>query len=291
MSKVAKRRILVVGCGALGGILIERLEQFTNVVGLDPSARVKNRRHIVTNAKALKGKSFDGLIVSTKCYDLESSLIPLKNTITAQRILFLQNGILNLSSIERLFPTTSFVRGVTTSAIGIPGGKPLFYYQGEFFVSPHQGKDSQAAMWFRQLFTEAGLNTSVVSNPQSIVWAKLIFSAVMNPLPVITSGGYDVLAKDPEIWRLVRQAAAEGRSVARALKIRLAFDPLQLISRVRTGDLAGIRHRGSIADDAFAHRKTELDFITGALVKQAHKLRVKVPALEFILKKAKAAGA
>jgi 2-dehydropantoate 2-reductase len=113
----------------------------------------------------------------------------------------------------------------------------------------------------------------------------------MNPLPVITGQGYDILKKDQKTWELVRRAVKEGRAVAGALGVRLAFDPMRLIHRVREGDLQGIPHRGSLAPDIKARRPTELDFITGVLVRQAHKAGVKTPALEAILVKARMAGA
>src|SRR5436190_18923303 len=102
----------------------------------------------------------------------------------------------------------------------------------------------------------------------------------MNPLPVITGRGYDILRMDQKTWRLVRQAVQEGRAVARALGVRLAFDPMRLIQRVRQGDLEGISYQGSIFQDVFLGRPTELDFITGALVRQARSTGIKIPALD-----------
>lgn len=99
------------------------------------------------------------------------------------------------------------------------------------------------------------------------------------------------MKKDQKTWKLVRQAVEEGRAIAKALDVRLAFDPIRLIHRVRSGDLAGISYKGSIFQDILAGRPTELDFITGALIRQARKVGVKTPALELILVKAKAAGA
>lgn len=113
----------------------------------------------------------------------------------------------------------------------------------------------------------------------------------MNPLPVATGRGYEVLSQDQEIWHLVRQAVDEGRAVDKARGVRLAFDPLSLIRRVRDGDLAGIAHRGSIAQDIVAGRPTEAEYITGALIREGRKTGIDTPALRWILAKAKDAGA
>ena len=291
MSVLAKRRVLVLGCGALGGSLIGCISSCVNVNVVDPSPGVRVEKNLFHSAGALKNQSFDGIIVATKCYDIDKALMPLKGHVFSRRILFLQNGILNLTRIRRAFPEASIVRGVTTSAIGISSRRSFFHYKGEFFLAPEDEKKNGAVGWFGRLFADAGLKTIVVSKSSRIIWAKLIFSAVMNPLPVMTGQGYDILKKDQEIWKLVRQAVEEGRAVTKALGLRLAFDPLKLIDRVRDGDLAGISHRGSIFQDISAGRRTELDFITGALIRQARRSGMKTPALDSIFSRARAAGA
>jgi len=291
VSKTSQRCVLVLGCGALGGALIERLGRCADVNVVDPSPRVRVPEHIFHSVQALQERSFDGLIVATKCYDLNRALMPLKNRAFVGRILFLQNGILDLRDILRAFPQAAIVRGVTTSAVGISSRRAVFHYQGEFFLAPEGSKKNEAVGWFGRLLADAGLKTSLVSKSSRIVWAKLIFSAVMNPLPVMTGQGYDILRKDKEIWKLVQQATQEGRMVARRLRVRLAFDPLRLIHRVRDGDLKGISHWGSMFQDISAGRPTELDFITGALIRQARQAGVKTPALDMILQRAKLAGA
>ena len=142
-----------------------------------------------------------------------------------------------------------------------------------------------------RFFCKCGIGTKAFRDPNGAIWAKLIFSAVMNPLPVITGQGYDILKKDHDIWALVQQALGEGRKVAQVLGVRLAFNPVDLIHRVREGDLAGISHRGTIFQDMSAGRGTELDFITGALIRRARRTGIKTPALDSIFFRAKALGA
>ena len=290
-DSASTRSVLVIGCGALGGVLIERLNCCADITTVDPSPRVRIKKQIIQSAEALKGQYFDGAIVATKCYDVDNALLPLKNCVIIKRILFLQNGILNLTKIRRSFPKAAIVRGITTSAIGTLSQKSFFYYEGKFFLAPEDDKKNEAVGWFGRLFSDAGLKTSLVSKSSCIVWAKLIFSAVMNPLPVITGQGYDILSKDQEIWKLVLQAIEEGKAVSRVLGVRLAFDPLKLIDRVRNGDLVGIKHRGTIFQDRSNGRLTELDFITGALIRNARKAGINTPALDSILARCKAAGA
>lgn len=285
-----KRSVLVMGCGAMGGILAQGMSHCAEIVVIDPSPRVKLKTPALPDAGPIKGQRFDGLIVATKCYDIEQALRSLKNQIFFSRVLFIQNGVINLTELARLVKDASIVRGVTTSAIGVSSGRAFFHFQGQFYLGTENSHEGEAPGWFNRLLSDAGLKTTLMQNPSRFVWAKLIFSAVMNPLPVITGRSYDILRADKDIWQLVKQGAMEGRSVAQALGIRLAFDPLKLIYRVREGDLAGIPHRGTMYDDMGLNR-TELDFITGAIIRQARKVGLKTPALDLIFQRAKSAGA
>ena len=287
----SQRRVLMVGCGALGGAMLERLDHAAQITVLDPSPRAIVSKRVWRQSSELAGQSFDGIIVVTKSYDLQASLRSLKGRVRAPRMLLLQNGIFDLSEILPFFADTSIVRGVTTSAAGIAAGKSVFHYQGDFYLAAQGAEMNEAVRWFGYLLKDAGFKARLVTESSRIIWAKLIFSAVMNPLPVITGQGYDVLIKDRKIWDLVHQAVKEGKAVARALGVRLAFDPWKFIQRVERGDLSGIPHRGSIYQDMMKRRPTELEFITGALVREAHKMGVTTPALSLILQRARSAGA
>jgi 2-dehydropantoate 2-reductase len=225
------------------------------------------------------------LIFATKIMGLRKAVEETAG-LDPQMVFFPQNGIFDIGWTKSFFKNTKVCRGVTTMACQEIGpGQVALLYRGNIYAG------GDGAELVAGLFRKCGIGAKAYRNPNGPVWAKLIFSAVMNPLPVITGQGYDILRKDQEVWKLVRKAVEEGRAVARALGVRLAFDPAQLIYRVRKGDLAGISHRGSIFQDISAGRPTELDFITGALVHRADKVGVKTPSLDSILQRARLAGA
>ena len=239
----------------------------------------------VSSLSQLHGEKIDVLIFATKVMDLSRALRDAE-ALDPQCIFFPQNGIFDTHWAKDIFKTAKICRGVTTMACQETAcDQVTLFYRGNIYVG------GNGAILVAELFRQCGISAKAYRDPIGSIWAKLIFSAVMNPLPVMTGQGYDILRKDQETWKLVRQAVKEGRAVARALGVRLAFDPLGLIHRVRDGDLAGISHRGTICQDISAGRPTELDFITGALVRQARKVGVKTPALSSILIKARMAGA
>jgi 2-dehydropantoate 2-reductase len=240
---------------------------------------------IISSLSKIQGKKIDVLIFATKVMDLRSAVSQAAG-LDPKYVLLPQNGLFDISWIKRRFKKATVCRGVTTMACQESAlDEVTLLYRGNFYIG---GKGSALV---GGVLRKAGMNVMLCKDPRRAVWAKLIFSASMNPLPVMTGQGYEVLRTDGKIWRLVCNAVNEGRAVSRILGVRLAFDPLKLVQRVRSGDLAGIAYRGSMANDVLLGHPTEIDFITGALVRQARQVKVKTPALDSILLRSKLAGA
>jgi len=300
---IVRPTVLIIGAGALGKCLAALLadQAVITVYERNPvTCRALMKGWFVFNEKRrmkkvkvravvslaeLKGTKIDVLIFATKIMDLRGAAAEAAG-LDPQCVFFPQNGIFDTGWMKRFFKTAKTCRGVTTMACQeIDPGQVTLFYRGNIYAG------GDGAPLIAGLFRKCGIGTKAYYDPSGSIWAKLIFSAVMNPLPVITGQGYDILKKDQETWKLVWQAVKEGRAVTRAIGVRLAFDPLRLIHRVRDGDLAGISYRGSIFQDVLSRRPTELDFVTGALVRQARKAGMKTPALDSVLAQAKAAGA
>ena len=69
----------------------------------------------------------------------------------------------------------------------------------------------------------------------------------------------------------------EGKAVAAARGVTLGEDPweMNVLATQR-----GSAHYPSMLEDVDAHRPTEIDMITGALVREAHRVGVPVPLHE-----------
>ena len=296
--------VLIIGAGALGKCMAGLLAQQASVTlyerdlqtrralmhggftfQREKSAHHSIRVHVIGSLDKIERPNIDVLVFATKIMDLRAAVTEAVG-LNPRCVLLPQNGIFDYRWTRRFFKKAHICRGVTTMACQETGHRRVkLFYQGDIYVG------GDGALFIADLFRKSGVQAKAYRNSDGAVWAKLIFSAVMNPLPVITGQGYQVLNTDKDIWRLVKQAVAEGRTVARAAGVALAFDPMKLIERVRNGDLAGIEHRGSIVHDRNAGRSTELDFITGALVRLAGRQGVKASALKSIWARAKSVGA
>lgn len=295
--------VLIVGAGALGkslaGMLtshssvkiLERDHQ-TNQELLHGKIRIKENNRsrtvkieTVRNSLGLADMPIDLLILATKVKDLSAAAVQ-SARLRPKYVLLPQNGLFPLAPFEKILKNSCVCRGVTTMACREEGPDQVsVFYRGQMYLAERK------SLPIARLFRKCGMPSTVCQNKNSAVWSKLIFSAVMNPLPVLTNKSYEVLRTDDAIWAHVRRAVDEGRAVAKALKIRLAFDPMRLIQRVRNGDLAGIPHRGSIISDVLCNRSTEIESISGELIRQAQSLGIKTPSLAWIFNQAKSKGA
>jgi len=129
---------------------------------------------------------------------------------------------------------------------------------------------------------------TVTKDYRSAVWSKLIFSAVMNPLPVLMGQDYEIIRRDRRTYKLVLAAMEEGKSVARALGVKLAFDPVKIVRELRVGRSVGHSHKGSMYHDFVRGRALETEYITGAVVRSARAVGLKTPVLDVIYSSIKA---
>jgi 2-dehydropantoate 2-reductase len=167
-----------------------------------------------------------------------------------------------------------------------PGHIHHLVHGEDSWLGPARGRIESIA-WLGELMTRSGLPTRVVADPRGAIWGKFIFNSVMNPIGAIVQGvnaaRYDV----PEMRALIDDMAEECIHVAEALGIGLEFDPMYLVRKFRSGEIPLSKHAGSMAQDIEAGRETELESMTGYVVKKAKELGVPVPVTESVYRMAK----
>ena len=69
--------------------------------------------------------------------------------------------------------------------------------------------------------------------------------------------------------------------------IELMFDPMHLVKKTREGELPITKHASSMALDVAAGLDTEIEAITGYMVRKAKSLGIPVPVTETVYRLAK----
>jgi 2-dehydropantoate 2-reductase len=300
-----RRHILVVGAGAIGGLYAAYLSKVADVAVLDThQAHVEAiRRHglVLTgrtesvtklaafaHAAEMGKRRFDAVIVLVKSQATEAAFRSIHPVLEGRPVLVtFQNGMGNEELLMGL-TDLEVAHGVSFEAARYDGpGRVHHLVHGEdSWLGPARGKVESVA-WLAELMTKAGLSTRVVADPRGAIWGKFIFNSVMNPIGAIVLGvnaaRYDV----PEMRALIDEMAAECVRVAEAQGIRLEFDPMYLVRKIRAGEVPLTKHAGSMAQDVEAGRETELEAMTGYVVRKAKEFGVPAPVTESVYRMAK----
>jgi 2-dehydropantoate 2-reductase len=300
-----KKHILVVGAGAIGGLYAAYLAKVAEVTVFDtnPAHVEAIRRHglILTgrtesvaklpafsHAAEMGRRRFDAVIILVKTQATEAAYHAIHPVLEgAPLIVTFQNGMGNEELLMRL-TRLDVAHGVSFEAARYEGPGRIHHlvHGEESWLGPARGKVESVA-WLGELMTKSGLPTRVVADPRGAIWGKFIFNSVMNPIGAIVMGVNAARYEVPEMRALIDDMAAECVRVAEALGIRLAFDPMYLVKKIRSGEAPLTRHGGSMAQDIEAGRETELEAMTGYVVRKAKELGVPVPVTETVYRMAK----
>lgn len=293
------RRILVVGCGAIGGIFAASLAGVADVVAYDA-----NREHVrairenglrvtgatpcvqrlaaVSDAAELPAEPFDAVLFLIKSSATAQALAQLRAVLDARPLLVtLQNGMGNAEVLLGI-AGAPVARGVTTDAGRYAGpGHVEHLIRGKTWLGPLRGTTDEL-QWLGGLFTRAGLPAEIVADPMAAVWSKFVFNSVMNPIGALLLGVNAARYESPEVSALIDDMAAECGRVMQALGGRYAYDPLEYVKKVRAGNAPVSAHAGSMAQDIARGVATEIDELTGYIVAQGERLGIPVPACKAV---------
>ena len=256
------RRILIVGCGAIGGIFAASLAGVAEVVaydaneahvrairerGLRVSGAAERLARIAATASAaeLAGR-FDALFFLIKSSATASALRQLNAVMAGRPLLVtLQNGMGNTEALLSA-GDCPVARGVTTDAGRYAGpGHVEHLIRGKTWLGPIRG-DMDDVRWLGALLTEAGLPAEIVADPMDAVWSKFVFNSVMNPVGALLLGVNAARYEAREVCALIDEMAAECERVVHALGGRFAYDPLEYVKKVRAGQAPLSKHAGSM---------------------------------------------
>jgi 2-dehydropantoate 2-reductase len=286
-------RILIVGCGAIGGLFAAALAAVTKISAYDANAehvrainakglRVvgKNPRTVSIAATGdpdtLKGTAFDAIIFLTKSKVTGDALAQLRPVLAGNPLLVtMQNGMGNAEILLGV-PGLVVVRGVTMNAGRfIEPGCVENLIEGKTWLGPQRGNVDDIAK-LGALFNAAGMPTEIVADPMGAVWSKFVFNCVMNPLGALMMGDNAARYNSPEMRALIDDMAAECAAVVRTLGGSFAFEPMEFVAKVRSGEFPMSKHAGSMALDSARGGPTEIDELTGFIVREGERLKVGV---------------
>jgi 2-dehydropantoate 2-reductase len=206
-------------------------------------------------------------------------------------VLTLQNGVGNFETLDEAFPGQVLLGTTTAGAMTVGRGK--FRHTG--FGQTHFG-EADGSIRDRTGDVERALsqmNTGpvhVVDNAVGCVWSKLIINAAINAPATLLRVRNGDLPGSESGKQLIHEIVEECLGIVRAKGIQLIFDdPEARVVAVCEGTAPNIN---SMFQDILAGRKTEIDFINGALSRQAEALHIPATVnrtLTYLIKSLEAA--
>ena len=223
----------------------------------------------------------DAVIVAVKAYATAEAVAPLHGTLLARALVAsVQNGIDNVELTRAALPGARVIAATTTQgAIRLgddrvqPVNRGTTTFERDDAAWP--SADELAAA-----FVAAGLDARVTGDAATLLWQKLVVNAALNPLGALAARTNGAVVTDPDLAPLARALAAEAAAVARAEGI----DPGEPWAAVQAAAEATAANRNSMLQDLDAGRRTEIDQISGAIVRRAHAHGIAVPLTETMLR-------
>ena len=218
----------------------------------------------------------DLVIFFVKTYDTEKAVsdafvLEKEDTI----FLTLQNGLGNEEVICKKINRKKVMLGVTgQGATLLQPGRVRHAGWGKTFIGELDHRITDRANRIAQMFYKAGIETEASPNIHDQVWGKLLVNAGINALTALTGFKNGQLLDYPETARLMEKLTLEASEVARKKKVHIEEDPIE---KVRKAAAATRENRSSMGQDFDHRRKTEIDAINGAVVREAQSLGISVP--------------
>jgi 2-dehydropantoate 2-reductase len=193
-------------------------------------------------------------------------------------VVTLQNGWGNADVLAEFFDPTQLVMGVTyhSARVVAPGCIAHTAAAGPTFLGPYQpGASLARAQVVADAMTGAGIATTATADVATEIWKKLVHNSASLPVTALTRLTTDALGADEAALRICDGLAAETVAVGRARG--LAIDVDERIATIRAALARGGNGKASMLQDVEARRKTEIEVVNGAIVREAAQYGIDVP--------------
>lgn len=190
----------------------------------------------------------------------------------------LQNGFGHGDTLSGIYPPAQVVIGTTYQGGGLIENEKVFHaHDGHTILGPYaDGGDLRFAQLASDVLNAGGIESKASREARKAIWEKLTFSAAVFPVKALTGLCYGADIADRSILPVVKAIVEE--SVTEANARGYAFNAEEELTRILTRlDAVGYA-KPSMLQDLEAHRETEVDFITGEIVKMARSRGMDAPA-------------
>jgi len=287
------KRICIIGCGSIGSLYaahLARVAEVWAVVRRPEHARALNERglhvtgghefhsHFRASHNPAELPKFDLGIVSCKCTQTAEAVGPVAHLFDNGAILSAQNGLGAEEIIADLAKTcvirgTTFMSGTRHDDTHVQYELDTATWMGPFEPTNTPFSLVKAAA---DLLVASGLKAVALEDARPAQWSKVIFNSSVNAVSALTELPHTLQYAQEnqftDLGHLLHDLIEEGKRVAAGLGIRLYEDPWEMN---KLG--AQTNHPPSMLYDIRNKLRTEVDFLGGAIAREALRAGISAP--------------
>ena len=282
-------RIVVAGAGTIGSLFAAHLARVADVGvltrreaharalnehGLRVSGRADFTAHVRASTDPDELGDADLVLVACKGGDLVPLAARIEGRFAGATVMTTQNGlgaeeIVAAHGDWPLLSSVTFMSGTRHDDVHVE-----YVLDTATWIGPYRRTTEDDAEAVAALIRSAGLKAEAFDDLRSAQWSKLIFNATVNAVAALTGLPHDFHFAEGMLGDLVHALVDEGNAVAAAAGVELREDPWEMNVHATQ---RGHAHYPSMLEDVNAHRPTEIELITGSLVREAARAGVPVP--------------
>ncbi len=292
-------KIAVIGAGAMGSIYGGHLSQKHEVYLVDTSpAIVEHIRkegiklqengeenvyypNAVTSSEGLP--AMDLVLLFVKSLYSRDALVSGKNLIGEDTYLMtLQNGSGHEDILEEFAPEDHIIIGTTEDNGAVLGpGVIRRGGTGNTNVGMLTEDKHKFLPKLKEEFELCGFSVKIHSNIQQLIWNKLFTNVSLSAVTGILQVDMGYIAANDHAWNMTVTLIREAVAVAHGLGLEADAD--EIMEKVKKTSEMSPGGCTSIRADIQNGRKTEVDMISGSVVRAAKKCKIPVPAHELVV--------
>ncbi|MCP4754041.1 MAG: 2-dehydropantoate 2-reductase [Proteobacteria bacterium] len=298
-------KIAVIGVGAVGGMvgaylsgvasevdlfdvsrpLVEAIA--SNGITVEMSSGEKKSHEVAITDDISSLGVVDLAIVCVKAYHTESAIrtaLPIIGERTL--VLSIQNGVGNIEIMADVIgdPHRIIAASLKSSVLPLSPGHLLYGKGEDLILGPMDNRIEQVHRDIAALLEKSGIRAEVTDNIHGILWTKVSHN-VMNALAAVLWLKNDEYLLYPSAGKVWEKAVMEAAEVAAAqgIVIEDPDDPLTSPRKIfEIWRKAGSKGETTTMQDLSLGRRTEVDYINGAVVEAGRRFGIPTPINETL---------
>ena len=292
-------KIAVIGAGAMGSIYGGHLSLHNDVTLIDTNPKVietvqqnglkieeNGQENIYRPAAAISSEGMepvDLIILFVKALYSKAALSGNRNLIGPDTyVMTLQNGSGHEDILGEFVPQDHIIIGTTEDNGAVLGfGHIRHGGVGNTNVGMLTEDKENFLNRLKESFDSCGFHVRIHPNIQQLIWDKLFTNVSLSAVTAVLQVNIGYIAANEYAWKMTMALLHEAVETAHALG--LEADEEKLAEKIKATSAGSPEGVTSICADIRAGRKTEVDTISGSVVRAAHKAGVPVPVHEFVV--------